>query len=207
MKRMIAGALALCLLCTGCGLLAFSGVFSDLPPGFSGSYAGIYRSGDGGSGVYEDDEKIASREDNLYAEKLMADNQSDSQKSKVVISFSKFHGKQQYFKVNATEDEAHTFSYKMKTGKGRVKLVLVLPDGSVSPLAEIDDTEKADDTAEVTLPEGKTKVVLACDNAEDGEVLLSLDKPGCLDQGGEEPEPVPDEEGAVDLHAVPGGIR
>ena len=78
MKRWIAAALLLCILCTGCGLVPLTGGFSDLPRGFSGSYAGLYQSGDAGKGVYDDDEKIADESENLYAEEFMVQNCSDS---------------------------------------------------------------------------------------------------------------------------------
>ena len=191
MKRWIAAALLLCILCTGCGLVPLTGGFSDLPRGFSGSYAGLYQSGDAGKGVYDDDEKIADESENLYAEEFMVQNCSDSKKSAVEIRFAKFHGKQQCFVVNTEDEELCRITYELKLQKGRMKLVFVSEEGSVFPLAE-GDAEDARDEVDWTLPKGRNRLLLVCDGAEAGEVRWAVDRPDCFNEGTDELEPVPE---------------
>lgn len=187
MKRAITAALALCLLCSGCGLSEGSGAFPDLPSGFSGSYSGIYQSGAGGNGVYDDNEKIAGKEENLYAEKLSAQDRSDKETSKVEVAFSRFNGKQQYLQFDAEDWEQHVVSYRLKVGKGRLKLVLLLEDGTVFPLAETDGMDAVEDSQDCAFSEGVCRFLLVGDNAEDGEAEISIDKPDSVNQNREEP--------------------
>lgn len=190
MKKAIAAALTLCLLCTGCSFVRLSEDVKGPPSNFSGSYAGIYQSGDGGNGVYDDDEKIAAKEENLYAEELAAQDLSDKENSKVGITFSKFHGKQQYFQFEAEDWEQHTVSFQLNVGKGRLKLVMLLEDGTVFPLAETDGAEGIDDSQDCAFSEGVCRFLLVGDNAEDGKVEIAIDKPNSLNEGEKEMEPV-----------------
>lgn len=168
MKKMIAMGLALCLILTGCaGGQSFN------------STADSYKIGSGGEGVYNDDAKIVSDQDNFSATKLKIDGKADKDVSKVTMSFDTFNGKQQLFEMEVTEWEDHTVSYRMKAGEGSMKLMLVL-EGQAFPIAETVGTEELNSEIPCAFGEGTSRLLLVCDQVKNGEAEISIDRGNSL---------------------------
>ena len=97
MKRWIAVALLLCILCTGCDLCRLPADFR-IARGFSGSYAGLYQVAMLEKACMMTTKKIADESENLSTLRSSWYNINPiPKKSAVEIRFAKFHGKQQCF--------------------------------------------------------------------------------------------------------------
>ncbi|WP_195985442.1 hypothetical protein [Clostridium sp. D33t1_170424_F3] len=187
MKRIAAAALAVCLLLSGCAVSALDSVwetaFSDLGPDFHGSYANFRMAGGAGKGVYDDDEKICSWFESVSVKEMKAQPKEESDSTAVEISFDKFHGKQQYFYMDLTEEQETQIGYDMQIEEGRLKLVLVHGADELQTIAEIEAGDEAEETIDLSLEEGEYRLLLVGDEALNGSAELTLNIPGSYNEG------------------------
>lgn len=124
--------------------------------------------------VYDDNSKIASNSNTFSLINDMQEIEGKSYKGNI----GKFEGMDTIWTCDATEDENVELAYLISVSAGKMKLVLIAPDNSLTTIAEITPETKLDDFQTYMLPlkkgENRIKVVAGEDTQIDMELSIPV---------------------------------
>lgn len=122
--------------------------------------------------VYEDEEKIAS-DSNAYSRINSVLHISDQGYE---ASFGRFKGMETIWTYDAEKEQAIEFQYLISVESGRLKLVLITPDGAVTTLVEItsETTMEEAQYGVIQVTKGENRIKIVGEDVENADIELTI---------------------------------
>lgn len=122
--------------------------------------------------IYENDSKIASNSNSYNL--INCEQRIEEQNYK--CSIEKFEGMDTVWTYDAVEDVSAELSYFASVYNGKIKLVLIAPDDSLTTIAEITPETKLEDSSNYTinLKEGKNRIKIVAGEDTKLDIELSI---------------------------------
>ena len=124
------------------------------------------------SGLYKDDVRLAS-ESNTYS---LVNDQQIIEGPTCTVSAERFEGMDTLWSYEAKEAETIELTYQLTVSSGKLKLILITSDNSITTITEVTQETKTSgyQTLRITLPAGENRMKLVGDSDTKFNMELSV---------------------------------